>query len=91
MQFEFDPSKSASNKVKHGIDFEQAEALWQDENGVTLVSNFGDEERFLYVAKMPKTGKLWAAIFTYRGAAIRLISVRRAREKEVQTYEQKQG
>jgi uncharacterized protein len=89
--FEFDPKKSARNKVKHGIDFEQAEALWQDKNGVTLVSNFGDEQRFLYVAKMPETGKLWAAIFAYRGEAIRLISVRRAREIEVQTYEQNQG
>jgi uncharacterized protein len=91
VQFEFDPDKSASNKLKHGIDFEQAQALWQDENGVTLFSTFGDEERFLYIAKMPGTGKKWAAIFAYRGEAIRIISCRRARTKEEQTYDQNQS
>ncbi|MBV9733146.1 MAG: BrnT family toxin [Verrucomicrobia bacterium] len=91
MQFAFDPAKSASNKLKHGIDFEEAQALWQDENGVTLVSTIGDEERFLYIAKMPGTSKTWAAIFTHRGEAIRIISCRRARAKEEQTYDQNQN
>ena len=31
MTFEFDPIKSASNKAKHGIDFVEAQALWQDD------------------------------------------------------------
>jgi hypothetical protein len=30
MKFEFDPNKSASNKIKHGIDFEEAQKLWLD-------------------------------------------------------------
>ena len=30
MNFEFDPEKSAGNKAKHGIDFEEAQALWKD-------------------------------------------------------------
>jgi uncharacterized DUF497 family protein len=30
MTFEFDPLKSSSNKVKHGIDFEEARYLWLD-------------------------------------------------------------
>ena len=28
MDFEFDPDKSASNKLKHGIDFMEAQDLW---------------------------------------------------------------
>jgi len=28
MEFEFDPNKSVSNRVKHGIDFVQAQAFW---------------------------------------------------------------
>lgn len=30
MKFEFDPSKSESNRDKHGIDFTQAQRLWED-------------------------------------------------------------
>ena len=30
MRFEYDPSKSAANRQKHGIDFEQAQELWND-------------------------------------------------------------
>jgi uncharacterized DUF497 family protein len=30
MQFEFDPNKSESNRIKHGIDFMQAQRLWED-------------------------------------------------------------
>lgn len=29
MKFEYDSDKSARNKIKHGIDFEEAQALWQ--------------------------------------------------------------
>lgn len=32
MHFEYDQQKSASNKEKHGIDFEEAQALWDDAN-----------------------------------------------------------
>lgn len=34
--FEFDPKKSASNKIKHGIDFEQAKKLWEDPNRLII-------------------------------------------------------
>ena len=30
MKFEFDENKSKSNKIKHGIDFEEAKKLWKD-------------------------------------------------------------
>jgi uncharacterized protein len=30
MRFEYDPDKGAENKRKHGIDFEEAQALWAD-------------------------------------------------------------
>lgn len=82
--FEFDPEKSATNLVKHGIDFEAAQALWSDpeKRGGPAVSN--DEERFMMVGEID--GKLWSAIATYRGDAIRIISVRRAREKEAMSY-----
>jgi uncharacterized DUF497 family protein len=30
MRFEYEPAKSAENKREHGIDFEEAKALWAD-------------------------------------------------------------
>jgi uncharacterized DUF497 family protein len=39
----------------------------------------------MLVGKMGQ--KHWSAIFTYRGEAVRIISVRRARKEEVDAYE----
>ncbi|MBM4045702.1 MAG: hypothetical protein FJ279_11350 [Planctomycetes bacterium] len=36
MEFEFDPKKSESNKQKHGIDFLEAQALWQDTDRIEV-------------------------------------------------------
>lgn len=88
MDFEFDPVKSGSNKGKHGIDFVQAQALWQDESRVEAPSSGGSEPRFLIVGIM--SGKHWTAVITYRGERARIISVRRAREEEVALYEEDQ-
>ena len=83
--FEFDESKSESNKAKHGIDFIEAQALWFDEMRVEVPARTVDETRFLVVGKI--LGKHWSAVITYRGKRIRLISVRRSREEEVVMYE----
>jgi len=85
MDFEFDPSKSASNKDKHGLDFEEAKALWLDDKLIELPSRYENEPRRLAIGMI--AGKLWSAIFTMRDDRIRLISVRRARRSEEQLYE----
>ena len=43
MDFEFDPAKSKANMQKHGIDFEQAQALWRDTDGLEIPSKHPDE------------------------------------------------
>jgi uncharacterized protein len=85
MKFEYDPSKSASNKIKHGIDFEEAQALWNDTNRLEIEANTSDEPRRMVIGMI--CGKHWSAVILYRGNKIRLISVRRSRDKEVQFYE----
>ena len=85
MTFEFDPLKSASNKAKHGIDFVEAQALWQDDRLVEAPVPSEVEPRFLAIGRLD--GKSWTAVFTLRGEAVRIISVRRAREEEVAFYE----
>ena len=87
MPFEWDPQKSIANKEKHGIDFETAKRLWSDENRVEIHASHPVEDRWILIGK--KDDKLWTAIYTLRGNAIRIISVRRSREKEVDLYDEK--
>ena len=82
MNFEFDPRKSEANKLKHGIDFEEAQRLWDDDNRVVLASRYPGEPRFLTIGLI--NGKPWTAIWTARGESLRIISVRRARKEEVE-------
>lgn len=85
MQFEFDPEKSASNRIKHGIDFVVAQALWDDPMLLVAPARSTDEERYLAVGLIGD--RHWSAIYTVRGDHIRLISVRRSREMEIGYYE----
>ncbi len=85
MHFEFDPKKSLSNKNKHGIDFSEAQELWNDIDLLEIPAKTIDEERFLVIGKI--NGKHWAGIITYRNDNIRIISVRRARNEEIEIYE----
>lgn len=82
--FEFDKSKSESNKRKHGIDFETARKLWKDTSRVEIPAKWIDEPRILLIAKLEK--EIWAAIFTLRNDRIRIISVRKARDNEKEVY-----
>ncbi len=86
MDFEFDPEKSASNKVKHEIDFVEAQALWDDPNRLEVPARTEDEARFALIAVWDAS--LWTAIFTIRAEAVRIISVRRAREDERRLYDE---
>ena len=85
IDFDFDPTKNATNKVKHGIDFVEAQKLWEDRDRLLVPAKTEDEARFMLIGKLGR--KHWSAIFTYRNDKIRIISVRRAREEEVNAYE----
>lgn len=84
MEFEFDPEKSRANCAKHGIDFDQAQALWDDPDRVEVPARTAGEARWLVVGRI---GALcWSAVVTYRGVRVGIISVRRARGEEVRLY-----
>jgi uncharacterized protein len=85
MTFTFDPTKSASNKDKHGIDFVEAQALWLDDGLVDAPVVSRNEPRFLVIGRIE--GKHWTAVCTLRGDVVRIISVRRARKTEVMFYD----
>jgi len=83
--FEFDDDKSKANLEKHGIDFQAAQELWKDPDLLEIQAKSSDEHRFLVIGLIGT--KHWSAVVTYRNERIRLISVRRARKKEVELYE----
>jgi uncharacterized DUF497 family protein len=85
MDFEFDTSKSQSNKAKHGIDFEAAQALWDDPDLIEIPARTADEPRSLVMGRV--AGKHWSGVITYREERIRIISVRRSRREEIPLYE----
>ena len=85
MDLEFDPAKSAANKRKHGIDFKDAQDLWNDSRLLEIPARVTDEPRWVVVGKIGE--KHWSAVITRRGENIRLISVRRSRDEEVAIYE----
>jgi len=85
MEFEFDNHKSKENKKRHGIDFVEAQMLWDDSDRIEVPVRTIDEPRFIMIAKI--ADKYWSGIITYRGEKIRIISVRRSRKEEVEIYE----
>lgn len=85
MDFDFDQAKSDRNKLKHGMDFVGAQALWDDPDLIEIPARTDDEPRFLIVGRIGT--KHWSGIITYRGDRIRIISVRRSRKEEVELYE----
>ena len=83
--FEYDERKSQANLKKHGIDFIEAQALWEDPFLVEIPAKTEDEPRFLVIGRI--RAKHWSAVVTPREANIRIISVRRSRKEEVAIYE----
>lgn len=86
--FEFDQAKSEANKAKHGIDFIEAQELWQTPL-LIIATGYVEELRWLAIGDL--SGRFWTAVYTERAEVIRLISARRSRDHEVQGYEKDFG
>ena len=86
MKFEYDENKSLINKKKHGINFVEAQNLWQDENALVVHANIIDDEIRYALISIFKD-KCYTAIYTLRNEIYRIISVRRCRKIEERNYE----
>ena len=85
MKFKYNESKSKSNKEKHGVDFEDAKLVWEDEERTEIKTLFSAETRYLNIGKI--NNKLYTVVITYRDENIRIISTRRSRKKEIEIYD----
>jgi uncharacterized DUF497 family protein len=74
-----------SNKKKHGIDFIEAQVLWEDTDLIKIPARTSDEPRYLAIGDI--SGTYWSAVITYRSEKTRIISVRQSRKEEVKIYE----
>jgi len=84
MEFDFDAGKNQLNKQKHGIDFFEAQQLWEDPYRLVIPARSLDEERWVIIGKIE--ANYWSAIYTIRNNVIGIISVRKARDNEKELY-----
>lgn len=88
MQFEWDDEKEKINIIKHGIDFTTAARVFKDENRLELFdeahSDF--EDRYITIGLIDEVAYLVMVVYTEREEAIRLISARKATQKERRMY-----
>lgn len=88
MEFEWDSRKSATNLRKHGIAFPQAvTVLENDENAITIFDEASTgEDRYLTLGN-DALGRVLVVTYTTRGDRVRIISARRANNREREEYE----
>ena len=87
--FEWDEEKAESNLKKHDVNFEEARTVFGDPLSITVTDprHSGDEERYIDIG-MSASGRLLVVVYTERGAAMRIISSRRATAREREVYEE---
>lgn len=89
MQFEWDPKKAATNLRKHGVPFDEAATVFQDD--LSLTGGDPDhsvgEERFVTFG-VSSAGRLLVVSHTERGNRTRIISARPVTRAERKLYEE---
>jgi uncharacterized protein len=86
MNFEFDDAKQASNLRKHGIDLRDTAYVFLDPHRFDLPDlrkDYGEDRRICVGLVL---NRVWVVIYTQRADAIRLISARKANEREKNRY-----
>ncbi|MBL6934099.1 MAG: BrnT family toxin [Alphaproteobacteria bacterium] len=86
MQIEFDLDKDAANQAKHQVSLSFGARVLADTNRLDVLDVRFDyaEERFVSYGMVDK--RIWVCVFTPRGDMYRVISVRKANDRETQRY-----
>lgn len=88
MEFEWDDRKAAQNATKHGVPFDYAVRVFLDAHRLDCEDARQDysEERWFTLGKIEE--RLFAVAYTPRGTVIRMISARKANERERRRYDE---
>lgn len=86
MDVAFDPDKDAVNIEKHGVSLGFGGEVLADSSRLDILDVRFDyaEERFVSYGKVE--GRVWVCVFTVRGENYRVISVRKANDRETRRY-----
>lgn len=85
--YEWDAAKARRNLRKHGVDFADAVAVFEDECALTMRDPFSvDEERWISIG-LDSLGRVLVVVYTWRGDKLRVISARPATPRERKQYE----
>jgi uncharacterized DUF497 family protein len=87
--FEWDETKDRFNFQKHGIHFDEAKTVFDDENSLTIddPDHSVEDERYIDIGYSGKR-RILVVVYTERQAMIRIISARKATSAEKKVYEQ---
>ena len=86
MKFDFDANKDAANREKHGLSLAFGVKVLADPSRLEILDVRFDyaEERFIVYGNV--LGRIYVCVFTERGRTRRIISVRRANDRETERY-----
>jgi len=85
VEFAWNERKREANLAKHGLDFADAPEVFTDE-AVIRDDPRHSEERYLLIG--PLEGRTVVVAFTRRAGKVRVISMRKANERERRKYAQ---
>jgi len=87
--FEWDPNKAKENLETHGISFDEASTAFHDALSLAIYDPLHSEEedRFVLIGSSHRN-RLLVIVHTDRADKIRLISARKASQKEREQYEE---
>jgi uncharacterized DUF497 family protein len=87
LKLEYDPDKDDANRDKHGVSLGFAAEVLADPDRVDVLDTRFDygEERFVTYGFAE--GRVWVCVHAPRSGVARIISVRKANERETQRYE----
>ena len=89
MRFDWDEAKAAANIAKHGVAFDSVEEfVWNAAEVVADSRKDYKEPRWIAVSTI--RDRVHVLVYTRRGYAIRVVSLRKANKREIRNYEQAQ-
>ena len=89
MEFTWSVAKAATNRLKHGVSFDEARTCFQDPLQVAFhdPDHSEDEDRALLIGHS-WLGRLLLVSYTARASGVRIISARKPTRTEALTYAQ---
>ena len=90
MEFEWNKTKNAINKTKHGVAFEEAKTVFYDPDALVIadIKHSSEEDRFIILG-MSNLLRTLVVCHCYRedNEVIRIISARKANSEERKQYQ----